>query len=110
MVAVHIKKIKHSMLCVAGMCLRDTANTIFVILHLYVSRLSICSPCLGMIYVDDQEQCGMVVVVIRAYRFLMDVFLFVFMCRPSDWGGVLRGGGGSEMSRANRGHLDRHHR
>ena len=31
MVATHIKKIKHSMLCAIGVCLRDITNTIFVI-------------------------------------------------------------------------------
>ena len=37
MVATHIKKIKHSMLFVIGVCLRDITNTIFVI----VSHLSV---------------------------------------------------------------------
>ena len=58
MVATHIKKIKHSMLCVTGMhvrdmfmlcvtgmSIRDITNTIFVILHLNLSHLSICSSC-----------------------------------------------------------------
>ena len=41
MVATHIKNIKHFG---TGMYLRDM-NTNFVILHLNVSRLSICSSC-----------------------------------------------------------------
>ena len=42
MVATHINKIKHSMLCVTGVYLRDIMNIIFVILHLNVSHLSAC--------------------------------------------------------------------
>ena len=45
MVTTHIKMIKHSMPCVTGVYLRDVINMIFVILHLNVCRLSICSPC-----------------------------------------------------------------
>ena len=41
MVATHIKKIKHSMLFVTGMYLRDIINTIFITLHLNVSGLSV---------------------------------------------------------------------
>ena len=33
------------MLCVSGVYLRDITNTIFVILHLNVSHLSLCSSC-----------------------------------------------------------------
>ena len=43
MVTTHIKKIKHSMLCVTGVYLRDLDNMIFVILHLNVSHLSVFS-------------------------------------------------------------------
>ena len=42
MVATHINKIKHSMLHVTGVYLRDKTNMIFVILHLNLSCLSIC--------------------------------------------------------------------
>ena len=45
MVATHIKKTKHSMLCVTGVYLRDITNTNFVILHLNVSHLSDCFSC-----------------------------------------------------------------
>ena len=40
MVAIHIKTIKHSILCVTGVYWKDITNTIFVILHLIVSYLS----------------------------------------------------------------------
>ena len=43
MVATHVKKIKHSMLCVTGVYLREITNTNFVILHLNASGLSVCS-------------------------------------------------------------------
>ena len=43
MVAIHIKKIKHSMLCVTGVYLKDIANTSFVILHLNVNCVSVCT-------------------------------------------------------------------
>ena len=43
MVATHIKKFKHSMLCVTGVYLRDITNMIVVILHLRVSDLSVRS-------------------------------------------------------------------
>ena len=46
MVATHIKKFKHSMLCVTGVYLRDITNIIFAILLLNVSHLSVCSSCL----------------------------------------------------------------
>ena len=46
MVATHIKKINHSILCVTGVYLRDIIYTIFIFLHLNVSRLSVCSSCL----------------------------------------------------------------
>ena len=45
MVTTHIKKIMHRMLCVTGVYLRDITNMIFVILHLNVSCLNICSSC-----------------------------------------------------------------
>ena len=45
MVATPIKKIKHSMLCVTGLYLKDITNTLFVILHLNVSHLSDCISC-----------------------------------------------------------------
>ena len=44
MVATHIKKIKHNMLCLTGVYLRDNQHD-FVILHLNVSRLSVCFSC-----------------------------------------------------------------
>ena len=45
MVATHIKNIKHNMLCVIGVCLRDIRNTNFVILRLNAGRSSVCSSC-----------------------------------------------------------------
>ena len=48
LVAMHIKMIKHTMLCVTGVYLRDTTNTIFVILQLNLSHLSIC--CSFLVY------------------------------------------------------------
>ena len=45
MVATHIKEIKHSTLCVPGVCLRDTTNTFSPVVHLNVSQRSICSSC-----------------------------------------------------------------
>ena len=45
MVATHIKKINHSMLCVTGVYWRGITNTYSLILHLNVSHLSICSYC-----------------------------------------------------------------
>ena len=36
-------------LCVTGVYLRDITKMIFVILHLNVSQLSICSSCLGLV-------------------------------------------------------------
>ena len=45
MAATHTKKIKHSMLCVAGVYLIDIVDKMFVILHVNVSRLSICCSC-----------------------------------------------------------------
>ena len=48
MVATHVKKIQHSVLCVTGVYLRDIMNIIFVISHLDASHLSICSSCCGM--------------------------------------------------------------
>ena len=43
MVATHLKMMKHSVLCVTGTYFRDVTNMIFAILHLNVSRQSICS-------------------------------------------------------------------
>ena len=45
MAATHTKKVKHSMLCVAGVYLIDIVDKMFVILHVNVSRLSICCSC-----------------------------------------------------------------
>ena len=42
---MHMKKIKHSILCVTAVYLRDISNMVFVILHLNLSHLSICSSC-----------------------------------------------------------------
>ena len=42
---MHIKKFKYRMLCATGVYLRDVTNMIFVILHLIVSHLSVCSFC-----------------------------------------------------------------
>ena len=53
MVATHIKKIKHGMLCITGVYLRDITYTIFIVLHLSMSCLSICSFC-----VFFQYSCG----------------------------------------------------
>ena len=47
MVATHIKKIKHNMLCMTGVYFRDITSSVFVIVHLNVDRLSICSSCCG---------------------------------------------------------------
>ena len=44
-VATHIEKIKHSLLCVTGVYLRDITNTFFVILHLNVNHLCIFCSC-----------------------------------------------------------------
>ena len=49
---MHIQKIKHSMLCVTGVYLRDITYIIFVILHLNSSCLNVCSS-LIMLAVDD---------------------------------------------------------
>ena len=43
MVATHFKKNKHSMFCVTSVYLRNITNMIFIILHLNVSHLSVCS-------------------------------------------------------------------
>ena len=40
-VSTHIKKIRHSLLCVTGVHLWDITKTIFVILHLNVSHLGV---------------------------------------------------------------------
>ena len=45
MVAAYVKKIKHSMLCVTGVFIRDITNTIFVTLHVNMSRMSVCCFC-----------------------------------------------------------------
>ena len=50
LVPAHIKKIKHSMLHVTVVFLRDITNTISVILHLNVNHLSICSSCVSFKY------------------------------------------------------------
>ena len=41
-VTMHIKKMKHSILRVTGVYVRDISNTSCVFLHLNVSRLSVC--------------------------------------------------------------------
>ena len=64
MVATHIKKIKHSTLCVTGVYLRDLTNIIFVILHLNVSHLSVCSSCLFRIDGKDSLHATAVFVVV----------------------------------------------
>ena len=53
MVATYIKQIKHSTFCMTGVYLRDITNTIWVILHLNVSHLSICSSC----YFSSKKTC-----------------------------------------------------
>ena len=45
MVTTHIIKIKHGVLSVTGVYLRDVTDIVFVILHLSVSCLSVCSSC-----------------------------------------------------------------
>ena len=48
MVATYIKKSKHIRLCVSlmtGMYLRDIKNTIFLVLHLNMSHLSVGFSC-----------------------------------------------------------------
>ena len=45
MVATHSKKIKHNVICVTDVYLRDITDTIFVILNLIC--LSVCSSCLN---------------------------------------------------------------
>ena len=49
MVAAHVEKINQHMLCVTGVYLR-VINTIFVILHLNVSHVSVCSSCLDTLH------------------------------------------------------------
>ena len=94
MVATHIETIKHSKLCVTGVYLRDITNTIFVILHLKVSRLSICSSCVvwaipgrknhgkddlyhkwfcGVSYTREKELC------VDSYPVLTDPLLFAYL-------------------------------
>ena len=43
MVIKHVIKIKHRMLCLTGVYFREITDTIFVILHLYMSCLNVCS-------------------------------------------------------------------
>ena len=45
MVATHIKKIKHGMLCIPGVYLRDMTNLLFQVLYLNVSHLSFRCSC-----------------------------------------------------------------
>ena len=47
MILTYMKKIRHSMRRVTGVCLRDIANTIKKKkkLHLNVNHLSVCSSC-----------------------------------------------------------------
>ena len=49
MVAIHIKKIKHSVLYVTGVYLRDITNVIFVILHLNVGRIDVFFSCFPLV-------------------------------------------------------------
>ena len=42
MALTYLKKIRHSILCVTGVYLRDITNIIVSILHLNVSHLSVC--------------------------------------------------------------------
>ena len=51
MFAIHIEKIKRSMLCATGVYLRDITSTIFVILQLNVNRLSVCFSYLSCVNV-----------------------------------------------------------
>ena len=46
MIATLIKKIRHSVLCLTGVYFRNITNTIFVIFHLNVNCLRVCSTCL----------------------------------------------------------------
>ena len=54
---MHIKKIKHSMLCVTGLYLRDINNMIFVIFHLSMSCVSICFSCLEIDMGEHSPVC-----------------------------------------------------
>ena len=74
MVATHIKKIKHNMLCMTGVYLRDITRTVFVILHFNVSCLSICTYC-----------SKMPVSVVNLYHVLM----FTLLCCVWPWWEVL---------------------
>ena len=50
-VATHIKEIKHSMLGVTGVYLIIMTDMSFVILHLNVIHLSVCSSCFVVLFV-----------------------------------------------------------
>ena len=67
MVATHFKRIKHSVLCVTGVYLRDISYMIFVILYLNVSRLIDCSSCYHYFY-HISSSSYVVVVVVRSYE------------------------------------------
>ena len=66
MVATLIKKIKHSMLCVTGVYLRDITDMIFVTVHLNVSHQSfalafcIAEKCVATCVTVAQVSCVLV--------------------------------------------------
>ena len=45
-ITIHIKKIKHSMICVTGVYLRGVSDTFSPVLHLNVHQLSVSSSCI----------------------------------------------------------------
>lgn len=51
MVPTHIKKMRHSMPYVTDVYLKDVTSTIFVVLHLDVSRLRVCCSCLIVVLI-----------------------------------------------------------
>ena len=51
MVATNIKKIEHSLLCATGVYSSGITDMNFVILHLNVSHLSVCSSCFVVVFV-----------------------------------------------------------
>ena len=81
-----IKKIKHSMLSVTVVYLRDVTDTIFVILHLNVNHLRVCCSCICIKFDIQLRQFGLFVsgfctsVSQTANMMLVSFFLCVFFC------------------------------
>ena len=74
MVVAHIKNIKHSMLCVNGVYLRDVTGVISTILQLNASHLSICSCCFFQILFSHRVAC----VITENFPFICDSVKFVW--------------------------------